>query len=99
MLNEQRLSYKMLYISFLCSDLVKGSVSNVTEASPVPELEIPQDPNRLHRLVSEGDVTGVRLVSGFLWLELAYNKFLFVITFVLFVFTVQRLSGQGCIRK
>lgn len=60
MLNEQRLSYKMLYISFLCSDLVKGSVSNVTEASPVPELEIPQDPNRLHRLVSEGDVTGVR---------------------------------------
>lgn len=42
------------------NDLVKGSVSNVTEASPVPELEIPQDPNRLHRLVSEGDVTGVR---------------------------------------
>ncbi|WJX36648.1 hypothetical protein P8452_24505 [Trifolium repens] len=42
------------------NDLVKGSVSNVTEASPVPELEVHQDPNHLHRLVSEGDVTGVR---------------------------------------
>lgn len=70
----------------------------MTEASPVPELEVPQDPNCLLRLVSEGDVTGVRLVSEFLWLELAYTKFLLVITFVLFVFIVQRLSGQGCIR-
>lgn len=57
MVNEQRLSYTYF---FSCSDLVKGSVSNVTEASPVPELEVHQDPNHLHRLVSEGDVTGVR---------------------------------------
>ncbi|KAK7243338.1 hypothetical protein RIF29_38131 [Crotalaria pallida] len=43
------------------NDLVKGSVSNVTEPSPVPELEVPQEnPNHLHRLVSEGDATGVR---------------------------------------
>lgn len=59
---------------FLCSDLVKGSVSNVAEPSPIPELEVPQDPNRLHQLVSEGDVTGVRLVSHFLLLDLAYIK-------------------------
>ncbi|KAE9621535.1 hypothetical protein Lal_00033022 [Lupinus albus] len=44
------------------NDSVKGSVSNVTEPSQVPELEIPQEsPNHLlHRLVSEGDATGVR---------------------------------------
>ncbi|KAJ1426940.1 Protein kinase domain [Sesbania bispinosa] len=43
------------------NDFVKGSVSNVMEPSPVPELEVPQEnPNHLHRLVSEGDVTGVR---------------------------------------
>lgn len=34
------------------------------EPSPVPELEVPQEnPNHLHRLVSEGDVTGVRLAG------------------------------------
>ncbi|KAK7271492.1 hypothetical protein RJT34_27441 [Clitoria ternatea] len=44
------------------NDFVKGSVSNVTEPSPAPpELEVPQEnPNHLHQLVSEGDVTGVR---------------------------------------
>ncbi|XP_027340639.1 E3 ubiquitin-protein ligase KEG-like isoform X2 [Abrus precatorius] len=43
------------------NDLVKGSVSNVTEPSTVPELEVPQEnPNHLHRLVTEGDVAGVR---------------------------------------
>ncbi|KAL5170081.1 E3 ubiquitin-protein ligase KEG [Glycine soja] len=41
--------------------LDKGSVSNVMEPSPVPELEVPQEnPNHLHRLVSEGDTAGVR---------------------------------------
>jgi E3 ubiquitin-protein ligase KEG len=75
MVNEQRLSYTYF---FSCSDLVKGSVSNVTEASPVPELEVHQDPNHLHRLVSEGDVTGVRLVSQFLLLEPSYTKILFL---------------------
>ncbi|XP_047163362.1 E3 ubiquitin-protein ligase KEG [Vigna umbellata] len=39
----------------------KGSVSTVIEPSPVPELEVPQEnPNHLHRLVSEGDTAGVR---------------------------------------
>ncbi|KAL9321767.1 hypothetical protein ACSQ67_009820 [Phaseolus vulgaris] len=39
----------------------KGSVSTVMEPSPVPELEVPQEnPNQLHRLVSEGDTPGVR---------------------------------------
>ncbi|XP_061360034.1 E3 ubiquitin-protein ligase KEG-like [Gastrolobium bilobum] len=43
------------------NDFFKGSVSNVTEPSPVPELEVLQEnPNHLHRLVSEGDATGVR---------------------------------------
>ncbi|OIW15436.1 hypothetical protein TanjilG_28635 [Lupinus angustifolius] len=44
------------------NDSVKGSVSNVMEPSQVPELEVPQEnPNHLlHRLVSEGDATGVR---------------------------------------
>ncbi|KAE9616293.1 putative protein kinase TKL-Pl-1 family transcription factor C2H2 family [Lupinus albus] len=43
------------------NDLTKGFVSNVTEPSEVPELEVPQEnPNHLHRLVSEGDATGVR---------------------------------------
>jgi len=42
----------------------KGSVSTVMEPSPVPELEVPQEnPNQLHRLVSEGDTPGVRLVD------------------------------------
>lgn len=46
------------------SGLDKGSVSNVMEPSPVPELEVPQEnPNHLHRLVSEGDTAGVRLVG------------------------------------
>ncbi|RDX78258.1 E3 ubiquitin-protein ligase KEG, partial [Mucuna pruriens] len=41
--------------------LDKGSVSNVIEPSPVPELEVPQEnPNHLHQLVSEGDTAGVR---------------------------------------
>ncbi|XP_027922382.1 E3 ubiquitin-protein ligase KEG [Vigna unguiculata] len=39
----------------------KGSVSTVMEPSPIPELEVPQEnPNHLHRLVSEGDTAGVR---------------------------------------
>lgn len=39
-------------------------MSNVMEPSPVPELEVPQEnPNHLHRLVSEGDTAGVRLVG------------------------------------
>ncbi|KAK7322624.1 hypothetical protein VNO77_26013 [Canavalia gladiata] len=43
------------------NDLIKGSVSNVIEPPTVPELEVPQEnPSHLHRLVSEGDVTGVR---------------------------------------
>ncbi|CAL0335141.1 unnamed protein product [Lupinus luteus] len=44
------------------NDSVKVSVSNVTEPSQVPELEVPQEnPNHLlHRLVSEGDASGVR---------------------------------------
>ncbi|TKY49724.1 E3 ubiquitin-protein ligase KEG [Spatholobus suberectus] len=43
------------------NDIDKGSVSNVMEPSPVPELEVPQEnPNHLHRLVSEGDTAGVR---------------------------------------
>jgi len=42
----------------------KGSVSTVMEPSPIPELEVPQEnPNHLHRLVSEGDTAGVRLVG------------------------------------
>ena len=39
-------------------------MSNVMEPSPVPEMEVPQqNPNHLHRLVSEGDTAGVRLVG------------------------------------
>lgn len=54
----------MMFYIYVDSDIVKGSVSNVTEPSPVPELEVPQEnPNHLHRLVSEGDATGVRLVG------------------------------------
>ena len=60
----------ILLCSILCfcgySDFVKRSVSNVTEPSPAPELEVPQEnpnPNHLHRFVSEGDAAGVRLVG------------------------------------
>jgi len=42
----------------------KGSVSTVMEPSPLPEFEVAQEnPNHLHRLVSEGDTAGVRLVG------------------------------------
>ncbi|QHO17825.1 E3 ubiquitin-protein ligase KEG [Arachis hypogaea] len=45
------------------NDFVKRSVSNVTEPTPAPELDVPQEmpnPNHLHRFVSEGDAAGVR---------------------------------------
>ncbi|KAI4332960.1 hypothetical protein L6164_017825 [Bauhinia variegata] len=43
------------------NDYVQSSLSNMTESSPRPVLEVCQDrPNHLHRLVSEGDVRGVR---------------------------------------
>lgn len=45
------------------SGLTKFSGSNEMEPSPASDVEVFQDnPSHLHRLVSEGDVSGVRLV-------------------------------------
>ncbi|XP_054814034.1 E3 ubiquitin-protein ligase KEG-like [Prosopis cineraria] len=43
------------------NDFLQSSVANAIEPSPLPEPEVPREnPNHFHRLVSEGDVRGVR---------------------------------------
>lgn len=47
----------------MCSGFAKFPGSNVVEPPAVADLEVvPDNPNLLHRLISEGDVSGVRLV-------------------------------------
>lgn len=46
-----------------CSGFAKFPGSNAVEPPPMSDLEVlPENPNHLHRLVSEGDVGGLRLV-------------------------------------
>ncbi|XP_019427356.1 PREDICTED: E3 ubiquitin-protein ligase KEG-like [Lupinus angustifolius] len=70
------------------NDFAKGSVSNVTEPSQVPELDVPQEnPNHLHRLVSEGDATGVRDLLAKVALENGNN-------YISSVLETQNADGQ-----
>lgn len=61
------ISYKKLkkftFPVCIYSEVAKFSGSNVTEPSPISDSEVYQDNTiLLHRLVSEGNVNGVRLV-------------------------------------
>lgn len=49
------------FIYFMSSDVPVTPVINGMPLSPLPEVEVQlANPNLLHRLVSEGNVTGVR---------------------------------------